>query len=233
MKRNKQFLVVAVLAGLVPLACETPVSTVAGSPEAQFARGGKKPPPTQNTSVTVTFPAGAMDLGYRIYGDAADGSGTYADGGCGVVAEILGSTQDAWLNPDQEWNEGLGCVARTVTFDYSCEVGQPCTPGTDVESSGARMTIGALGTVTAETDVWAFFVPDFCTSGILFDPGDDGATSYARARLLTEPGESPRQWAVWTSTGSDVAVCRAGGRGKNKTPAVYYHLPFSLLIAGE
>jgi hypothetical protein len=142
--------------------------------------------------IDVAYPAGAIAAGYRIYGDAADGSGTYVDGACGIDAEILSSSQDAWMDPDVEWNRRLGCDRRSVVFDYSCEVGQTCTPGTVVEASGARMTIGALGNVTSETDVWAFFVPGFCTLGILFDPAEDAATTYARAKLVSEPGVSPR-----------------------------------------
>ena len=169
--------------------------------------------------------------GYRIYGD---GIGTYVDGECGIDAVILSSSQDAWMDPDVEWNARLGCPRRSVVFDYSCEVGQTCTPGTDVEASGARMTIGALGIVTSEAkDAWVFFVPDFCKSGILFDPAEDADTDYARARLVSEPGASPRRWEVWTSPGSDVAVCRGGGKGRNKTPAVYYRLPFFLVITEE
>jgi hypothetical protein len=234
MLRPTEVVISATLVGFACVACsETPTETMAGSPVSRFAKGGKRPPPTHNTPISVTYPARAPDLEHGIYGDAADGSGTYVDGECGIVAAILGSTQDAWMNPDQEWNSRLGCVARTIAFDYSCVVGQACTPGTDVEASGARMTIGALGNVTSETEVWVYFAPPFCTSGILFDADADGATSYARAKLVTDPGESPRQWEVWASPGSDVAVCRTSGRGKKKTPAVYYHLPFLLVVTEE
>jgi hypothetical protein len=114
-----------------------------------------------NVLIDVAFPAGAIAAGYRIYGDVADGSGTYVDGACGIDAEVLYNSQDAWMDPDAEWEARLGCDRRSVRFDYSCEVGQTCTPGTNVEASGARMTIGGLGLVTSsETDVWAFFVPD-------------------------------------------------------------------------
>ncbi|UCG76443.1 MAG: hypothetical protein JSV95_03840 [Gemmatimonadota bacterium] len=217
------------LAGLTAIACsEMPLAKVADSPEMRFKRGGgPKGPPTPNVKIDVEFPAGASGSGYHIYDD---GSGAYIDGECGVLSEILASSQDAWLDPDQSWDSSLGCPRRLITFDYSCEVGQPCTPGTNVESSGARLTIGALGDVTSETDVWAFFVPDFCTSGVLFDPADDDATSYARAKLVSAPGASPRQWHVWTAAGSDVAVCRANGKGKKRQPAVYYHLPFFLTV---
>jgi hypothetical protein len=156
--------------------------------------GGGKPgggDPTERP-ITVTF----ADRGI-----ASDRGGPYADGTCGVWANI-GNLDDARLDPDRNYKGKVAkqCDRRVLVFNF--------TDGTGQVSTGAFMNIDGLD---------AMSVNDVITTQAQFNVC--GPLVYASVRATRT---SATTWDVTTDGASADAFC--SGRGTLNT------MPFSLTI---
>jgi len=168
---------------------------------ALFKKGGNKPPPPPDEadfrSVTVTF-ADSPDDKIR-----SDLRGVYADGTCGVWANI-GNFADVRLDPDRDYKRKLAPTcgeARALVIEFGDWRG--------TKTVGAFMNIDKLDDLAVNeelTDADAQF--NVCNV-LLFEN--------VRAVRTSET-----TWTVTTDGASDAAVCVDGSA---------YNMPFTLYIS--
>jgi hypothetical protein len=169
---------------------------------ALFKKGGNKPPPPPDDeaefrAVTVTFADSPSD---KIRSDLR---GAYADGTCGVWANI-GNFADVRLDPDRDYKRKLARTcgeARALVFEFGDWRG--------TKTVGAFMNIDKLDDLAVGqelTDADAQF--NVCNV-LLFE----------NVRAVRT---SATTWTVTTDGASDAAVCADGSA---------YAMPFTLTIS--
>ena len=201
--KSKAVILVATLAFAFAFGgCSDSVVGTDEAANALFKKGGNKPPPdpddpTAFKSVTVTFADGSGD---RIHSDGRE-EGAYADGECGVWANI-GNFADGRLDPDRNWKGKLARSCgekRALVFEF-------------LDWRGTK-TVGAFMNINK--------IDNLAPGGVVTDSAQFNVCNTLVFENVQTTRTSETTWTVTTNGASDVAVCADGS---------VYAMPFTLYI---